>query len=242
VKTLVCIALGINVAAAQIAAPLPAAGNVTLPLDEYNRMLELAARPAKKSDGPPVPFAIQRAEMKLVVAGGAASGTVQLEGQVFATGAVKVPLIAGMTVFDAHRQSGTPPLLWDGASDAAVLNGPADFNITLDVGMAVTVEPGRASVSIPALAAGAARLTLVIPGDNTSVTLRNGLILSRVPTGGKTPRHFTLDPTGKWLFAANQDSNSITVFSVDPKNGHLKATSHVLQVATPVCVVFVPAN
>jgi 6-phosphogluconolactonase len=66
--------------------------------------------------------------------------------------------------------------------------------------------------------------------------------MERVPTGGKTPRHFTLDPTGKWLFAANQDSNSITIFSVDPNNGRLTATSHVLQVATPVCVAFAPAN
>jgi 6-phosphogluconolactonase len=66
--------------------------------------------------------------------------------------------------------------------------------------------------------------------------------VERVPTGGKTPRHFTLDPTGKWLFAANQDSNSITIFRVDPSNGHLTASSHVLQVATPVCVVFVPEN
>jgi 6-phosphogluconolactonase len=66
--------------------------------------------------------------------------------------------------------------------------------------------------------------------------------VERIPTGGKTPRHFTLDPTGKWLFAANQDSNSITMFRVDPGNGHLTGTSHVLQVATPVCVVFVPSD
>lgn len=66
--------------------------------------------------------------------------------------------------------------------------------------------------------------------------------VERVATGGKTPRHFTLDPTGKWLLAANQDSNSITVFSVDPSNGRLTPTSHALQVATPVCVVFMPVN
>lgn len=66
--------------------------------------------------------------------------------------------------------------------------------------------------------------------------------VERVPTGGKTPRHFTLDPTGKWLFAANQGSNSVTVFRVDPSNGRLTPTSHALQVATPVCVVFVPVN
>jgi hypothetical protein len=81
-------ALWINVAAAQIATPLPAAGNVALPLDEYNRLMELSAKPAKKSDAPPVPFAIQRADINLTVAGGTASGTVQLEGEVFGAGAV----------------------------------------------------------------------------------------------------------------------------------------------------------
>jgi hypothetical protein len=100
--------LGIHVAAAQMAGPLPAAGNVALPLDEYNRLMELSARPAKKSDAPALPFVLQCADMKLVVTGDSASGTVQLEGEVFATGAVKVPLIAGMTVFDARRQGGAP--------------------------------------------------------------------------------------------------------------------------------------
>jgi 6-phosphogluconolactonase len=66
--------------------------------------------------------------------------------------------------------------------------------------------------------------------------------VQRVPTGGKAPRHFTLDPTGKWMFAANQNSNSITIFGVDPNTGRLTPTSHAVQVATPVCVVFVPVD
>jgi hypothetical protein len=185
-------ALWINVAAAQIATPLPAAGNVALPLDEYNRLMELSAKPAKKSDAPPVPFAIQRADINLTVAGGTASGTVQLEGEVFATGAVQVPLIAGMTVFDARQQAGAPPLMWDGASHAAVLNGPASFSVTLEVGMPVNVGAGSASVMVPAPAAGAVRLTMLIPGDNTNVTVRNGLVLSRVPVDGKTTITATL--------------------------------------------------
>ena len=191
-KTLVCMTLWINVAAAQIAAPLPAAGNVALPLDEYNRLMELSARPAKRSDTPPVPFAVQRADMNLTVAGGTALGTVQLEGEVFATGAVKVPLIAGMTLFDARRQAGASPLLWDGASYATVLNGPGDFSLTLDVGMPVVVAPGSASVMVAAPAAGAVRLTMIIPGDNTNVTVKNGLMLSRVASGGKTTITATL--------------------------------------------------
>ena len=51
--------------------------------------------------------------------------------------------------------------------------------------------------------------------------------------------HFTLDPMGTWLFAANQDSNSVMLFRVDPSNGRLKPNSHALQVTTPVCEVFV---
>jgi 6-phosphogluconolactonase len=64
----------------------------------------------------------------------------------------------------------------------------------------------------------------------------------KVSTGGKTPRHFTLDPTGKWLFAENQDSGTIPLFKVDSVSGRLTATSHTLQVSSPVCVVFVPAK
>ena len=59
------------------------------------------------------------------------------------------------------------------------------------------------------------------------------------PTGGKEPRNFTLDPTGRWLLAANQNSNTITVFSVDQATGRLKATGESVDVASPVCVLFV---
>jgi len=63
-----------------------------------------------------------------------------------------------------------------------------------------------------------------------------------VPTGGKTPRNFAIDPTGKWLFTANQDSNSIDLFHIDPGTGRLRQTSQVLQLTSPVCIVFVPGE
>jgi len=64
--------------------------------------------------------------------------------------------------------------------------------------------------------------------------------VERVPTGGKEPRHFTLDSSGKWLLAANQNSNTINLFAVDSATGRLTATSHKVQVPTPVSVVLVP--
>jgi 6-phosphogluconolactonase len=57
---------------------------------------------------------------------------------------------------------------------------------------------------------------------------------------GKTPRSFSLDPTGKWLRDANQDSDSIVLYRVDPNTGQLAPSGQKLTVSSPTCVVFVP--
>lgn len=64
--------------------------------------------------------------------------------------------------------------------------------------------------------------------------------LGQTATEGQTPRNFNLDPTGKWLLAANQATNSVVVFAIDPDAGTLEPNGQVLEVPTPVCVVFVP--
>jgi 6-phosphogluconolactonase len=61
-------------------------------------------------------------------------------------------------------------------------------------------------------------------------------------TGGKTPRNFVFDPTGAWLLAANQESNDIVAFRVDPGSGHLTRSGPELKVPSPVCVRFVPGQ
>ena len=64
--------------------------------------------------------------------------------------------------------------------------------------------------------------------------------VEHVPTQGHTPRYFTLDPTRKYLFAANQGTGNIVVFAVDAKSGSLTPTGTVLTDApSPVCVTFV---
>jgi len=74
--------------------------------------------------------------------------------------------------------------------------------------------------------------------DSAKGTLK---LVGSAPTQGKTPRNFAIDPTGKYLLAANQDSNNIVVFRIDLKTGGLTATGQVLEVPSPVCIVFVPA-
>jgi 6-phosphogluconolactonase len=62
-------------------------------------------------------------------------------------------------------------------------------------------------------------------------------------TLGKTPRHFTLDPTGKFLLVANQDSSDISVFKVHPASGQLTpAGPPVKGAAFPVCLLFYTAK
>jgi 6-phosphogluconolactonase len=60
-----------------------------------------------------------------------------------------------------------------------------------------------------------------------------------VPTGGKEPRSFEIDPTGTLLFAENQKSYNISIFKIDQKTGMLTPTGKMLDVASPVCVKFV---
>ncbi|HEY9011946.1 MAG TPA: lactonase family protein [Devosia sp.] len=58
------------------------------------------------------------------------------------------------------------------------------------------------------------------------------------PTGGEAPRDFALDPTGRWLIAANQNSDNLVVFPVDPKTGDIGAAGQVFATGTPVSVLF----
>jgi 6-phosphogluconolactonase len=59
------------------------------------------------------------------------------------------------------------------------------------------------------------------------------------PTQGKTPRHFAIDPAGKWLLAENQDSDSLVIFKMDAKSGHLTASGQQVQISSPTCIEFV---
>jgi 6-phosphogluconolactonase len=66
--------------------------------------------------------------------------------------------------------------------------------------------------------------------------------IEQVPSGGLSPRNFEIDPTGSFLFAANQLSNNIVIFHIDHSSGRLSPTGKQIQVDTPVCLKFVPVD
>jgi len=52
-------------------------------------------------------------------------------------------------------------------------------------------------------------------------------------TRGETPRHFQFDSSGQYLIVANQDSNSIAVFSFNLSSGEIKYTGNEYRVPSP---------
>jgi len=174
--------------------PVPASGNVTLPLDEYNRLVELASKPVRKLDTPPVPYTMKRADLKFRVANESVQGTVQLQGEILHKGATKIPLTTGMAILDARQEGRGLPLELENGTHTAVLTGPADFAVALDAGLPLSIEAGRASFSLPVPSAGSVRLALVVPGDHTNVRISPGLITSRSSENGQTAIEATLVP------------------------------------------------
>ena len=73
------------------------------------------------------------AALKLRVADRAATGTVQLDGEVLRQGAVKAALVSGMTVLDAHEGANPVPLTQENGTHSAILQGPAAFSIAPNV-------------------------------------------------------------------------------------------------------------
>lgn len=56
---------------------------------------------------------------------------------------------------------------------------------------------------------------------------------------GKTPRDFAIDPTGQWLLSANQDTDSIVPFRLDPESGlPTGEAAPLFECGTPVCILF----
>lgn len=57
--------------------------------------------------------------------------------------------------------------------------------------------------------------------------------------GGKNPRHFVIDPTGRWMLVSNQTTGNVVVLAIST-TGDLGATGKEAPVKSAVCAVLVP--
>ena len=80
-------------------------------------------------------------------------------------------------------------------------------------------------------------------------------LIGHQPTLGKSPRTFTLDPSGNWLFVANAgplegaplppeqldpSDENVAVFQVDTATGRMSPAGRALPVSVPTCVKLLP--
>ena len=63
--------------------------------------------------------------------------------------------------------------------------------------------------------------------------------VSRSSTEGLNPRNFAIDPTGKFLLVANQETDEIVVFKRNKETGSINATPNRIEIGKPVCLKFV---
>ncbi|MEN3336054.1 MAG: hypothetical protein V7641_5419 [Blastocatellia bacterium] len=176
--------------------PQSSPGTVTLTLTEYNRLLDLIARKPKQPEAAPQPYVLSRAAFKLRLENESVVGALDIDGDVLQKGLTKVSLITGLTILEAQPSPKPLPLLQEGSTTAAVVDGPGAFAVSLSVASAVTVDAGRASFIVPVPAAASSVLSLDIPGNHADVHVEPGLITNRATAGGHTIVEATLN-TGK---------------------------------------------
>lgn len=66
--------------------------------------------------------------------------------------------------------------------------------------------------------------------------------ISSQPVMGRTPRNFSIDPSGKFLLCEDQNSDIIVVFKRNKRNGTLKDTGNSINLGKPVCIKWINSN
>jgi 6-phosphogluconolactonase len=60
-------------------------------------------------------------------------------------------------------------------------------------------------------------------------------------TLGKVPRNFNIEPTGRFLICAHQESGNVVPFSIDQQTGALTPTGQQVEVKNAICTQFAPS-
>ena len=204
---LIACTFAVVTADAQERPPQGPPGTVTLSRGEYDRLLDLSNRAGVPPERAPLAAALGRADITVRVDGGVARASIALEGEVFHSGVVKVPLIAGTTLLDARMANGPLPLLSENNVLVGLISGPAAFAATLEWATPLTLTPGRGSFVLPVPSAGSVTATIDLPGERSDVRVSPGLLLSRSSAGGRTTIQATLSPgTSTQVYWSSRDS------------------------------------
>src|SRR5262245_34039392 len=159
--------------------PAESPRTVTLSVTEYNRLIDLAARPPQVPAGAPLAAVVSSADLRVRVERDTARGVFAVAGDVLRPGVAKVALLNGATLVDATIAGRPLPLVAEGTTHTALLPGPGPFTLNLDWRAPLTFAPGRGSFVLPALSSGTVRATIDMPSEQADARLSSGLITRR---------------------------------------------------------------
>jgi len=114
----------------------------------------------------------------------------------------------------------TQVLPYDHDEGDAVRTYPSELVVSHDGRFLWTANRGHDSISV---------LTL----DETA---EKPVLAAAVGCGGRWPRDLTLDPTGQWLYVANEHSGNVSWFAVDAETG-VPAHAGSVEIPAASCVV-----
>lgn len=136
-------------------------------------------------------------------------------------------LTGTVNVFRYHTKNGTMVLLQSISSVDSTFKGyagSADIHLSTDGKFLYASNRGDANnIAIYA-----------VDGKNGMLTN-----IGFQPVLGKAPRNFSIDPTGKFLLVANQDSDEVVVFNRDVSTGLLTDSGKRIAIPRPVCLKWV---
>jgi 6-phosphogluconolactonase len=145
----------------------------------------------------------------------------------------------GRWVYNANEIDSTvDQLLWDAKAGTLTTQGP--FVSTLPPGY-----PAKTSFVSEIICSPDGRFIYV--GNRGHETIAKfdvnptsgALTLSQLaPHGGKTARHITLDPSGRFLLVACQVSGGVVVLPRDTSTGRLSEALHTYPIDSPQCLLF----
>ena len=142
----------------------------------------------------------------------------------------------GRIVYSLNELNSTiDTLTWNAATGSLTIAAPSVSTLADDF-------QGKNAAAEILIAPDARFLYVSNRGEDTvtafAITPQGLTFLQRINSGGKTPRHMTLSPDGKYLLAANLDSANVTVFRRDEETGSLASTENSITVPHPIFILF----
>lgn len=138
-------------------------------------------------------------------------------------------LASTITIFGYDPRTGA---LWQASAVSIVppgtpsVNSPSAIRLSPDARYVYSPNRGLDAISI-----------LRVGDEGRSLTLRGLQRIGNLPLGDVLPYDMVIDPSGRYLYTANTQEGTVSMFAIDRATGSLTPTGTDVATPTPVCIL-----